>query len=625
MSRLPPKPSTIKRLFALSGNICAFPDCYQEMINNDGIVIGEVCHIEAAEEGGERYNVNQNDEERRDFNNLILLCSNHHKETNNTEKFKTWTLKKMKKEHEKDYLGSKDKISSEQIKQVLTKIQNRSYNNLDERGQINNMAKNQNIGMQIGNQTNIYMSDKHENDKHDIIDVRKVDTKLKALIERTKRNTGDEIVIDFRNELNEKFKRKIYLVPIRYLKYRKDNGRIIAEIESYEKLNNCTLNETDDAVQKILKEKLQKNKSEDNQRLKRLLKHKGQKDVAVITSDGFLVNGNRRKLALEELYDESNQNSKFEHMKVVILPDDVTELDVQKFENRCQLQSDGKAEYKGLHKALTYRRNIEKGFPLEAQLKDDANFIDLDRKEFNKAVDKIKKEYLLPLERIDEYLSTFGREGIYDSIGIGENGRWQAFKDYSDFYNGYLKNDKERVKLKIRGNEVGKIENAIFKIIRKRNLNSSEVEKFTGKLHEYVRSSNLKKILENQDSKKLILNLVKIPNDIPNDEKYDKENKRYSEKDIDKKWSEFNNKELTNNLYEASKVILNQSERAKPLELLDDAFKKLTHRNLKFEEMDLFKCKDAIDKIRKIQRRTEEIEEILDKLRGDLQKLKTKQ
>jgi hypothetical protein len=44
-----------------------------------GTVIGEVCHIRAREEGGPRYDPGQDDGERNGFENLILMCSVHHK------------------------------------------------------------------------------------------------------------------------------------------------------------------------------------------------------------------------------------------------------------------------------------------------------------------------------------------------------------------------------------------------------------------------------------------------------------------------------------------------------------------------------------------------------------------
>lgn len=55
-----------------------FSECSNEIIDESGNVIGKICHIEASEEEGSRYNPNQTDNERRSFDNLILLCEKHH-------------------------------------------------------------------------------------------------------------------------------------------------------------------------------------------------------------------------------------------------------------------------------------------------------------------------------------------------------------------------------------------------------------------------------------------------------------------------------------------------------------------------------------------------------------------
>ncbi len=85
----------------------------------DDFVIGVVCHIEAAEQRGERYNPNQSDDERRDFNNLILLCPTHHTITNNVIKYPVQRLKDMKATHEAKYTNMLFSVSDEIIKQAM--------------------------------------------------------------------------------------------------------------------------------------------------------------------------------------------------------------------------------------------------------------------------------------------------------------------------------------------------------------------------------------------------------------------------------------------------------------------------------------------------------------------------
>lgn len=137
-------------LFALSGNKCAFPKCEQEIINKDGVVIGEICHIEAAEKGGERYNPDQDDEQRRSFDNLILLCSNHHKITNNVQNYPTWKLKKMKDDHEKNLTGKTINVDDNTIDEIKKK-----YVTQNTSSSIINNPHTQLIGTQIGSQKTI--------------------------------------------------------------------------------------------------------------------------------------------------------------------------------------------------------------------------------------------------------------------------------------------------------------------------------------------------------------------------------------------------------------------------------------------------------------------------------------
>ena len=97
------KISDIKRLFSLSGNQCAEPNCYSKMIADDGItVLGEICHISAASENGPRYDPSLDNNKRRSFENLILLCPSHHKMVDNPSNKEIYTKKmlgKWKSEH----------------------------------------------------------------------------------------------------------------------------------------------------------------------------------------------------------------------------------------------------------------------------------------------------------------------------------------------------------------------------------------------------------------------------------------------------------------------------------------------------------------------------------------------
>jgi hypothetical protein len=74
-----PSEKTIKRLFAVSGSLCAFPGCALPIVEAVGTIAGEICHIRAQNEGGPRFDGTQSEDERHNFDNLVLLCRRHHK------------------------------------------------------------------------------------------------------------------------------------------------------------------------------------------------------------------------------------------------------------------------------------------------------------------------------------------------------------------------------------------------------------------------------------------------------------------------------------------------------------------------------------------------------------------
>ncbi|WP_438273860.1 HNH endonuclease signature motif containing protein [Nitrobacter sp.] len=97
-----PTAKTIKRLFALSGNTCAFPRCTLSIIETAGNVTGEICHIAARSPGGPRYDPSQSDKGRNDFSNLLLLCRRHHKVVDGEPQIYTIdVLQDMKTIHER--------------------------------------------------------------------------------------------------------------------------------------------------------------------------------------------------------------------------------------------------------------------------------------------------------------------------------------------------------------------------------------------------------------------------------------------------------------------------------------------------------------------------------------------
>lgn len=108
--RLAPTYEVSRELFLRSGNQCAFPGCDERIMDKNGTFVGQVCHIEAALPNGERFNKNQTNEDRRSFDNLMLMCYKHHRVTNDTDEYTVKKLKKMKKDHEKKFSDAASRI-----------------------------------------------------------------------------------------------------------------------------------------------------------------------------------------------------------------------------------------------------------------------------------------------------------------------------------------------------------------------------------------------------------------------------------------------------------------------------------------------------------------------------------
>jgi hypothetical protein len=95
-----PSAKTYNLLYAKSSNRCVFPGCANPITVNKTLV-GNACHIKAANPGGPRYDPNQTNEERHGYDNLLLMCSMHNKVID--DDVTTYTverLRQMKADHE---------------------------------------------------------------------------------------------------------------------------------------------------------------------------------------------------------------------------------------------------------------------------------------------------------------------------------------------------------------------------------------------------------------------------------------------------------------------------------------------------------------------------------------------
>lgn len=127
-----PTTADLKRLFARSGNVCAFPKCNSALVEQE-LVLGEVCHIKSVKPGGPRYDQTQTADARHAYDNLILLCANHHKVVDDDEEaYTVERLHRMKSAHEQ----RSNSMSEEDAEHFVAHIVNQSVQTENQRGGI---------------------------------------------------------------------------------------------------------------------------------------------------------------------------------------------------------------------------------------------------------------------------------------------------------------------------------------------------------------------------------------------------------------------------------------------------------------------------------------------------------
>jgi len=423
---------------------------------------------------------------------------------------------------------------------------------------------------------------------------------------RLKTAKPSKTVINFRTDKKDGIERIIWRIPISILRYRKDNGRIASDIADYE-YSVGSIDEKNAEGQARIATFLDKKDREKTEVLSKSIMHDGQEQPAIITCDGFLINGNRRKLVMDRLHKEHPENDDFAFMKAVILPGKdeeggpPTKLEIEMIENRYQLQSDGKSEYYNFDRALSIKRKIEIGLSLEDQLRDDPG---VNTTELDKAVKKYEREYLEPLACIDRYLKQFKRIGLYRMISAGTydpEGRWQAFLDYSKMLSGQLMNPKRRTQWDIEEDEIGNIEEAAFDIIRLRSVPDMP------KVHEIMR--NLPKYCSTKEGKRDIMQIADVVEPIlPPDETVDEHGKQLSFPEIDAKWVAKNKQNITYRLKKARTSHESRKEKETPLELLEAAYDKLSPDVIHIGDIAVPDLAKARRLVTDIQERAHEIE-----------------
>ena len=412
--------------------------------------------------------------------------------------------------------------------------------------------------------------------------------------------------IDFRNGIADNREERVYKVPLDLLRFRKENGRISSSVKTHERLIG-RLDPADSRAQEALRKFLREKDPDRTDELKQLLRADGQREPGIITADGFLINGNRRKVALDELREEFPADDRFRTMKVVILPGEDDEggpptlKEIEQIENRYQLQTEGKAEYYGFDAALSIRDKEESGYTLEQQMRDDPQYKLMENTAFHRAVKKRRKDMLEPLECVEDYLEVIGRSGEYSAVSkrLGDpEGRWQAFLELSQGFWTRAKKDQGRQKMGIDEKEAGEITQAAYSVIRMRVIPNF------GKLHGIMRE--LPRYTEH--GKRHLLEIGhNVKHELSQEEKTNEKGELLPQYAIDEKWKNKYKTEVIRGLIKAREACESGSEKNAPITLLLDALKKLNHEDMIVENIEVGDLRAALKRTNQIKTRNEEL------------------
>jgi hypothetical protein len=106
MSRKNISERDMKALIALSGGVCAFPNCTTRLVqpgngDDDASFLGEMAHIVGDSHQGPRGDFPMSDNDRDKYTNLLLLCGDHHKTIDSQPRtYSVSVLRRIKEDHE---------------------------------------------------------------------------------------------------------------------------------------------------------------------------------------------------------------------------------------------------------------------------------------------------------------------------------------------------------------------------------------------------------------------------------------------------------------------------------------------------------------------------------------------
>lgn len=259
-----------------------------------------------------------------------------------------------------------------------------------------------------------------------------------ALVDRAQREARIDRELAESNGIEEfhsfrasKIDLKVVSLPVGLLIYRMENYRTFsgqAEYTSREKktadyFQTGQENESAQQLQHDILLKLAQKGASSVVPILDVLERDGQRESLLITRSGMVVNGNRRLAAMRELFSRNLPTSaRFEHIKCMVLPKEITRDDILDIEGTLQAEPETKLAYDWVGDAKLLAAQLKKRGKPEAV----AAFLRRKAPEV--------KNTLQALAEAELYLKEWAKaEGQYTLVA--ENGE-QLFKDFANEIQG---------------------------------------------------------------------------------------------------------------------------------------------------------------------------------------------
>jgi hypothetical protein len=356
---------------------------------------------------------------------------------------------------------------------------------------------------------------------------------------------------------------KVYKIPLAYLIYNKYNGRIGTEVKSYEKQNGI-LDPEKKEDSTIIEKFLYDSKKDRNDKTMKSLYGDGQRRYGIVTADGVIIDGNRRAMLLNRLFNTHvamgytySSVERCQYFLAIILPEDAEEKDLQQLETVYQMGEDDKLDYNPIEKYLKCKELI--------RFFDESKIAEMMNEKTSQITD-----WLSILSVMEEYLDSYDYNGIYTRLEKTEG----PFVDLNGYINTYKgRNGSTRADWNFDDSDISDLKTVCFDYIRAR---------YEGKeFREIAKTGKNGSIFQNEKLWKGFLqeHISKI---LPDDETVDELRAKHPNEDLSKLlksrddgWATKSKGQLEGNLRRYTSKLEDLRVSNKPAELIEKALSAL--------------------------------------------------